>query len=109
MQEDSWIIDGNYTALYQKERLEDADKIIIVKLGRFKCLYNVIKREKTYRKNGFVNSLNAEFIWFVLFGGRTAKRRKHYKSIKEKFCNKTIVIKSKKQMDAYIKECEEKL
>lgn len=108
MEKESWIIDGNYTALYQSKRLEDADRIVIVKLPRLKCLYNCIKREKAYRKKGYVNSLNFEFISFVLFGGRTKKRRQHYQSVEKNYKQKTAVIRSKRQMDEYIKEWEER-
>lgn len=108
MKQENWIIDGNYSALYQKERLLKADRIIIVKLSALKCFYNCIKREKEYRKNGFVNSLNLEFISFVLFGGRTKKRRLHYKDIEVTHNQKTTVIKSKRRMNKFIKEWEER-
>lgn len=104
MEKESWIIDGNYSALYQKERLLAADEIIIVKPGRLRCLWGVIKREKEYKRMGYVKSLNFDFICFVLFGGRTKAKRKHYKSIEKQYQEKTTVIRSKRQLDKYIKE-----
>ncbi len=109
MEKEDWIIDGNYSALYQKERLLAADEIIIVKFGRLRCLWGVIKREKEYKKIGYVKSLNFEFICFVLFGGRTKKRRQHYKEIENQYKDKTTVIRSKRGMDKFLEGKERAL
>ena len=108
MEKESWIIDGNYSALYQKERLLAADEIIIVKPGSLRCLWGVIKREKEYKRMGYVKSLNFDFICFVLFGGRTKKRRQHYKDIENQYKDKTTVIRTKRQLNEYIKRREQR-
>ncbi len=108
MKQEDWIIDGNYSALYQRERLLAADEIIIVKPGRLRCLWGVIKREKEYKRMGYVKSLNFEFICFVLFGSRTKKRRQHYKDIENQFKDKTTVIRTKRQLNEYIKRREQR-
>ena len=69
----------------------------------------VIKREKEYKRMGYVKSLNFEFICFVLFGGRTKKRRQHYKHIENQYKDKTKVIRSKRGMDKFLEGKERAL
>ena len=44
MQNESWVIDGNYREMLQAERLEQADKIIILQYNRFVCMKGAFKR-----------------------------------------------------------------
>lgn len=43
-QNDSWVIDGNYSKLFFEERLNSADKIIFMNFNRFSCLFRVFRR-----------------------------------------------------------------
>ena len=36
---DGWVIDGNYRKLLQKERLEQADQIVILSFPRLLCFF----------------------------------------------------------------------
>ncbi|MDE6125031.1 MAG: DNA topology modulation protein FlaR, partial [Eubacterium sp.] len=49
MQNESWVIDGNYSEMYQAERLEQADKIIILRYNRFVCMKGAFKRNIEYK------------------------------------------------------------
>lgn len=44
LQKNNWVIDGNYRSLFQKERLADADQILLLQFPRFLCLYRAFKR-----------------------------------------------------------------
>ena len=44
MSQESWVIDGNYSAFLQERRLEEADCVIILLLNRFSCLVRSVKR-----------------------------------------------------------------
>lgn len=111
MENDSWVIDGNYSAFLQKERLEEADKIIFLDLPRRICFYRAIKR---YFKNknktredmakGCIEKMDLEFAWWVLHEGRNKEKRVHYKSIQEKYKDKTVVLKNSNDLELLLKE-----
>lgn len=110
MDNDSWIIDGNYNGFLQKERLEQADKIIFMNFSRINCLYRAMKRyfmnRNTTREsmaNGCIEKMDWEFIWWILYGGRTKTRRKHYNQIKALYKNKIVILKNQKQLTNYMK------
>lgn len=113
MQDESWVIDGNYTEFFQKERLEQADKIIILNFPRRVCLYRVIKRYFQNRNNsrasmaeGCIEKIDLEFIWWILHKGRTKKMRNHIKWIASLYKGKTLVLKNQKQVNSYIKQIQ---
>lgn len=47
LQDDSWIIDGNYGSTMEL-RLQAADTIIFLDISRWICLYSVVKRRMMY-------------------------------------------------------------
>ncbi|MGL5311617.1 MAG: DNA topology modulation protein [Peptostreptococcaceae bacterium] len=111
MEKDSWVIDGNYRAFLQKERLEEADKIIFLDFPRRICFYRAIKR---YFKNknktredmakGCIEKFDLEFAWWILHEGRNKEKRNHYKTIIEKYKDKTLVLKKSKEIDSLFKK-----
>ncbi len=103
MANDSWIIDGYYKYLLYDERLEKADLIVSLLLPRFTCLYRVVRRAKSRRHEGYKNDLNLWFLKFTLFGCRNKERRQTYAEIAEKYKDKTVMLKSQRQVDEFIK------
>lgn len=108
MTNDDWIIDGYYDYLFFDERLEQADLIVLLLLPRMTCFYRAVKRTKSRRKNGYKNDLNWWFVKFTLFGCRSKERRQTYAEIAEKYKEKTVVLKSKRQVSEFIKNKVEK-
>ena len=110
MNNKSWVIDGNYSDFQQKERLEQADKIILLNFPRRICIYRAIKR---YYKNrnktrkdmakGCIEKIDLEFIWWILYEGRSKEKRQHYKVIEYKYKDKITVLKNPKEVKMYIK------
>jgi adenylate kinase family enzyme len=107
---ESWVIDGNYTSFHQKERLEQADMIIYMDFHRLVCLCNAIKRyvrlKNTSRESmasGCAEKLDAEFIWWIIHKGRTGKIKKQYRKIISLNKDKTVVLKSRKQVHKYLR------
>ncbi|MBR2869545.1 MAG: DNA topology modulation protein FlaR [Clostridia bacterium] len=103
MKNDEWIIDGYYDYLFYNERLEDADLIVLLLLPRLTCFYRAVKRTKSRKEDGYKNDLNRWFIKFTLFGCRNKERRQTYAGIAKKYNDKTVVLKSQRQVDKFLK------
>ena len=108
MAKENWIIDGYYKYLLYDERLEQADLIILLLLPRLTCFYRTLKRTKSRRQNGYKNDLNWWFVRFTLFGCRNKERRQTYAEITKKYKDKTVVLKTQRQVDEIIKNNAEK-
>lgn len=103
-----WVLDGNYASLLQKERLEQADQILLVLFSRWVCLKRVVQRYFKYRgrtrpsmAEGSEEKLDLAFIWWVLHQGRNAQKRQDFQDILDTYGDKVIVLKNQKQVDAY--------
>ena len=113
MQNGSWVIDGNYHDFYQKERLEQADRIIILNFPRIVCLYRALGRYFQYKNttresmtSGCIEKIDLEFVWWILYRGRTRKKRDHYKKIASFYQNKTLTFNNQKKVDKYIRQIQ---
>lgn len=104
MEKDDWIIDGYYKYLLYDERLKKADMIILLLLPRLTCFYRAVKRTKSRRLDGYKNDLNWWFAKFTLFGCRNKERRQTYAEIAEKYKDKTVVLKRKRQVEDFMKK-----
>lgn len=109
MQQESWVIDGNYSSLYKNERLEQADRIMILSFNRFFCFKSALKRyfqNKGHTRPDMADGCNEkfdfEFALWILFLGRTYRRRKGYKEIYNKYKSKTLWFTNRKQVNDYI-------
>ena len=103
MAKEDWIIDGYYTYLLIDERLQKADKIILLQLPRMTCFFRAVKRTKSRRQDGYANDMNWWFIKFTLFGCRNKERRGFYAEIAEKYKDKTVVLKTKRQVEEFMR------
>lgn len=109
MRRESWIIDGNYESLLQKERLELADYILFLDFSRLNCLWRAYKRYRQYRNTcresiapGCEEKMDAAFIWWILYKGRTPRKIRRYRDITRAYPHKTIVLKNQRQLDAFL-------
>lgn len=103
---DSWVIDGNYQSLEYSRRMEEADRIIFLSFPRIVCLFRAWKRAEKYRgktrssmAEGCPEKLDAEFVFWILHGGRTRSIQKGYKQIMKKYREKTVKIHNQKELD----------
>ena len=104
-----WVIDGNYSDLLRARRLEEADRIVLLLFDRFSCLWRVTKRYFRYRGlsrpdmgEGCAEKLDAAFIYWVLWRGRSRKKRQSYVKIRAQYPEKTVVLRSQRQIDRYL-------
>ena len=109
MQNESWVIDGNYSEMYQAERLLQADKIIILQYNRFVCMRGAFKRNHDYKgrvresmADGCTERMDFWFFTWVIFKQYSRKRKNKFKSIKEKYPDKTVILKSRNQLNSYL-------
>ena len=103
MVQENWIIDGYYTYLMIDERLQKADKIVLLQLPRMTCFFRAVKRTKSRRQDGYNNDMNWWFIKFTLFGCRNKERRSYYAEIAKKYKDKTVVLKTKQQVEEFMR------
>ena len=106
---DSWVMDGNYSNLLQERRLEEADRIIILELNCFVCLWRILKRWLTYKGRsrpdmaaGCEEKVDWEFLRWVLHDGRTKKRKAHMNEIARRYPNKCVRIRTRKEQKAFL-------
>lgn len=110
---DSWVIDGNYFKLEFEERVKQADTIIYLNFNRFNCLKRAYKRYFEYKgkrresiSEGCYESMDFEFISWILFEGRTRKRLKRFNEIKQLKDKKVIELKNQKELDKFVSEMQ---
>lgn len=111
----SWVIDGNYSDFSQRERLEQADKIVFMNFPRRVCIYRAFKRYLQYKNTtresmakGCTEKIDLEFTWWILHDGRTREKRKHYREIEMEFREKIVVLKNKREVELFKKNIARK-
>lgn len=110
---DSWVIDGNYSRLFMTERLEQADMIVELLFGPFSCFFRAFRRYRKYRGSsrpdmteGCPEKLDAEFIRWIFFGGRKKAAVERYRRIREKYREKTVVIRNQLALNKFLANTE---
>ena len=110
MTHDSWVLDGSYMQL-APERFDMADQIFVFQFNRFRCLMGSLHRWFKYRHQvrdsvckDCKEHLSLSFMWWILFSGRTKKRRNLFKKIEKTYHQKVIVFKNHKQVHAYLRK-----
>jgi len=103
MAQENWAIDGNYDSLFLEDRLRLADQIVIVNLPGFQCLLRALKRSKERAAQGYVNDINPRFLRFLLFDCRKPERRKLYRDIRRNYPAKTVLLRSQRQIDRFVR------
>lgn len=109
MRNDDWVIDGNYIAFLQNERLKQADYIIYMEFSRWRCLWRAVHRYHMHKNMsresmtiGCIEKIDLKFIWWILYEGRTAAKKRYYHDILSKYSDKSIVLKNQKQLDKFM-------
>ena len=113
---ESWVIDGSYGSVHYQRRMEEADRIIFLNFNRFTCLKRAIKRRNEYKgktrfsmTEGCEERISWEFFWWLVWTGRTKKRREKFDDLLKNYPSKIIVLKNQGQLDSFKREIQEGL
>ena len=107
---DSWISDGNF--LYNAQsRFKECDSIVFLDLNRFVCINSVIKRHKKYkgkhrdsRSDDCDERLTLSYLKWVLKDFYKTSRKIILKYIKDNPDKHVVILKSRRQVNKYLKE-----
>lgn len=106
---DAWVIDGNYGGFDQQRRLCEADRILIFDFPRLTCLRQAVGRYFVWRgktradmAEGCLEKMDLEFLWWIVWQGRTRDKRRHLQDIADQYAGKTTVVHSRAQADAVL-------
>ena len=107
--QEAWVIDGNYSWCFYKERMQDADQIIFLNFSPLTCLFRAFKRYLKYRGKvresmaaGCQEQFNWEFIRWILRDGRSEFAKERYKWVLETYPDKVIILRSQKEIDHFL-------
>ena len=107
---DSWVIDGNYSKHHYERRMEEADRIIFMNFGRWTCLFRALKRRIRYHNKtrssmtvGCPEKLDRKFIKWIMHDSRTKRAKERYQSVVDRYCEKIVVPRNQRELDAYIR------
>ena len=105
---DGWVIDGNYSNIASK-RFEETDKIIFLNYNRLYCYFQAFKRyriNKNKKRENFpcIEKFDFEFQLWLIYQGRTRKRRKKHLDNLNKCKGEKLVFKSRKGLLKYLKD-----
>ncbi|KAB8287464.1 adenylate kinase [Bifidobacterium ramosum] len=102
---ESWVIEGNYTNLLYDERMTQADVIIVMLFGRFRCCARAVRRWLRYRgasrpdmTPGCPEKIDAEFAWWLLIKGRNAARRQRFVDTAYAHPDTAIIVRNPAQL-----------
>ncbi|NLI55220.1 MAG: DNA topology modulation protein FlaR [Clostridiales bacterium] len=109
LQKSDWVIDGNYRQLLREQRLHDADEIILLNYPRLVCLARALRRHRDFRNrtresaaDGCIEKMDAEFVRWILFGGRTREKRQGYRDVAVDYPDKTVVVRNDRELERYL-------
>lgn len=109
MNNKDWVIDGNYASLLQNERLEQADHIIYMSFSRWNCLFRAYRRYKSNKNTsresmagGCKEKMDLDFIFWILYKGRTPEKKHYYNNIINKYHRKSTVLKNQRELDNFM-------
>ncbi|WP_421038351.1 DNA topology modulation protein FlaR [Streptococcus hyointestinalis] len=108
---DSWVMEGNLSSCLFEERLNAADKIIILHLPRLTCLKRAYKRYRQHRgytrdsmAEGCPERFDLDFIKWILIDGRHPKIQKQFQSVLENYSDKTFHLTSQMDIDTFLQD-----
>lgn len=108
MENENYILDGNYRKFLYDKRMQETDYIIFLNFNRFTCLIRALKRFFHYRgqvressaKNCY-EKFDWEFFLWIIKDGRSHTIKKGYSDLQKKYPDKFIELKNQRQLDDF--------
>lgn len=111
LDQDTWVIDGNYRQFDYDRRMAEADQILFLNFPRRICLPRVIKRYFRNRGRprpdmaaGCPEKIDWEFFTWVMWKGRTRQIKDNYREVGKKYAHKFVEMKNPKRVANYLAE-----
>lgn len=110
---DEWVIDGNYSHIAPR-RFSESDMTIFLNFERVRCFLSAWHRYRTYRGRAREScpcpeKFDRTFRHWLLFGGRTKKRRAQHWQNLSKTKGQQIVLKTRKEVRLFLSDLEKQL
>lgn len=109
MENPSWVIDGTYSKFEYERRLAEADQIVFLNLPRLICFLRAWKRYFCFRDgtrpdmaDGCAEKMDLEFVWWLLWKGRTRQKWEKFQKVVEQYPEKTVVLRCQRDIDRYL-------
>ena len=105
---DSWIIDGNYSSVCPN-RFEESDITIYLNYNRFFCYRMCKKRYKMYKdvpreSCNCKEKLDKQFKRWILWEGRTNKVKKKHLDNLNKTKGQKLIFKNRRELNKWLEE-----
>jgi adenylate kinase family enzyme len=105
---DSWVIDGNYSSVCPS-RFEESDITIYLNYNRFFCYRMCKKRYKMYKdvpreSCNCKEKLDKQFKRWILWEGRTNKVKKKHLDNLNKTKGQKLIFKNRKELNKWLEE-----
>lgn len=108
---ENWVVDGTYKKCCLKRRMEEADLVIFLFLNRFTCFFRAWKRYRKYKgktrtdmATGCSEKFDFEFARWLLWEGRTKRRKDAFKVLLKEYGEKAVVVKTQRELTALLKK-----
>ena len=109
MENEDWVIEGNYLKLLLDERLDRADAIFILDYGRWVCLSGALRRWIRHRgtvresmSDGCVERLDLGFLRWVAFGQFSGGRADELRAIADRYPEKAHLFRTRRELESFL-------
>jgi Adenylate kinase and related kinases len=105
--ERGWVIDGNYFVMDDSRRFQEADLIIFLSYPRWFCYKKAKKRTKNklaidLHTNPCQETFSLNYVYWLLFGGRSKKMQRLYQKAMNKSNGKKIIFKTEDELKSWL-------
>ena len=83
----SWVIEGSYDNILFEKRMEEADKIVIMRFNRFACLFKYLRAHRKANQE-----INEEEIKELFINSRKKEHRKLYNKVMRQYSEKVVLM-----------------
>lgn len=113
LQQENWVIEGNYTNFRYEARMEQAQQILFLNFPRRICLPRAYRRFLHYRgkrrpdmAEGCIEKFDWEFFAWIMWNGRNKRKRAEVAALKRKYPEKFIEFRHPRELNVYLTQRE---